>query len=466
MFYSRRNHHEDRFSLQVEIGNRTSLYVEIKRGISLVLHLTINEFGRVELAEISLDNFVVFVGNNNSGKTMIMQLIYGLRKKLVDFSVPVTEIKQTEINGQYLVRCDQDWFTELELEINKYLDQNKSRIIEDIFGMSIPIGEIRIKLKEKELMYFVSSVSGYRNDNWGEQKNEIRVNILQYENGEDVKAFESQVSDCINLEDAVKKVPQIVWGLILSEKTALDLGQLFLPASRSGLQLLYKQYFAGGTEGNLVVPIKDFLRFLQLYTEEKQLQETRKDLLEFGEKHLLQGKVVQKGNDTFYVDSITNKMISLHIASSMIHELSPFMKALGAAQRIDWLYCDEVENSLHPLLQREMARWLIRMVNTGMHVIVSSHSDTMASRLNNLFMLTYLKQKKNIYGILTELGLTENDLLRSNVKLGIYEFKTGKLGKTVVEKLEFISCPLIGYDFKLFGSNLDKLYNEADRITG
>lgn len=47
--------------------------------------------------------------------------------------------------------------------------------------------------------------------------------------------------------------------------------------------------------------------------------------------------------------------ISLHVASSMIHELTPFIKALSATQRIDWLYCDEVENSLHPLLQRE--RW-------------------------------------------------------------------------------------------------------------
>ncbi|MDE7325782.1 MAG: ATP-binding protein [Lachnospiraceae bacterium] len=420
----------------------------------------------MEFAEITLDNFVVFVGNNNSGKTMVMQLIYGLRKELENFIAPVTGIKQTEMNGQYLIRCDQGWFKEVELGINKYLDQNKSRIIGDIFGMSISAEELRVELKEKESTYFVSSVSKYQDEEWKERKNGIHVDILQYENGESVKAFENQISDSIYLEDAVKEVPQIIWRVILSEKNTLDLEQLFLPASRSGLQFLYKYYFAGGTEGNLVVPIKDFLRFLQLYAEDQQLQETRKDLLEFGEKHLLQGKVTQKDGETFYIDKIADKMISLYMASSMIHELTPFMKALGATQQIDWLYCDEVENSLHPLLQREMARWLIRMVNAGMHVMVSSHSDTMASRLNNLFMLSYLKQKKNVYEMLLELGLTENDLLRSNVKAGVYEFRTGKQGKTVVEKLEFIDHPLIGYDFKLFGSNLDKLYNEADRITG
>ena len=149
----------------------------------------------------------------------------------------------------------------------------------------------------------------------------------------------------------------------------------------------------------------------------------------------------------------------------MIHELTPFIKALSATQQIDWLYCDEVENSLHPLLQREMARWLIRMVNAGMHIIISSHSDTMASRLNNLFMLTQLNRRKPDYKILSDLELMEIDLLRPDRKAGVYEFRNEGQGRTVVEKKEFISHPLMGYDFQLFGRNLDKLYDEADRIT-
>ncbi len=112
-----------------------------------------------------------------------------------------------------------------------------------------------------------------------------------------------------------------------------------------------------------------------------------------------------------------------------------------------------------------MARWLIRMVNAGMHVIVSSHSDTMASRLNNLFMLTYMNGKKANFELLSELDLKEADLLHSDRRAHVYEFRSGNQGKTAVEKLEFISHPLMGYDFQLFGSNLDKLYDEADKIT-
>lgn len=431
----------------------------------MVLHLIIKNFGKVESADIALNNLVVFVGNNNSGKTMIMQLIYGIRKELGKFSVPLLGAKESDMNGQYLIRCDQDWFREVEQQINHYLAENKQRMIEDIFGVPISTEEIRVALEDTEETYFVSSVSEYRSEDGGEQETGININTLQYGKDKNRKTFENRIVDQNYLDHRLSGTLKIVWRIILDEKAASNAGQLFLPASRSGLQLLYKHYFAGEAAGTLVMPIKDFLRFLQLYSDDKNLEESRRDLLEFGEKHLLQGTIVQEGDETFYIDRYIDKPISLHIASSMIHELTPFIKALGATQRIDWLYCDEVENSLHPLLQREMARWVIRMANAGMHVIISSHSDTMASRLNNLFMLTQLNQRKPNYELLSELGLKEADLLRADMKVGVYEFRSGEMGKTVVEKLEFISNPMMGYDFQLFGSNLDKLYDEADKIT-
>lgn len=431
----------------------------------MVLHLIINNFGKVESADILLDNLVVFVGNNNSGKTMVMQLLYGIRKELVNFPAIVSGAKQSELNGQYLIRCNQKWFREAESRVNAYLAKNKLRITERIFGMPIPVGEIKIALEGTESVYFVSSFSEYQNSEAGERQKGYSIDIIQYENGEKRKSFKDQISAVDGLRSAVEKALRNVWKIILSEDITSHTGQLFLPASRSGLQLLYKHYFVGATEGNLVLPIKEFLRFLQLYAEDNQLCELRKGLLEFGEEYLLQGKIIQKGDETFYADKNKESVVPLYIASSMIHELTPFIKALSATQRIDWLYCDEVENSLHPLLQREMARWLLRMVNVGMHVVISSHSDTMASRLNNLFMLTQLVKGRGDYGVLSELNLMEADLLRPDATASVYEFRNGGHGKTVVEKLEFISHPLMGYEFQLFGKNLDKLYDEAERIT-
>lgn len=431
----------------------------------MALHIKIKNFGKVKTADILLSNLVVFVGDNNSGKTMVMQLIYGLRKELEDFRVTAIGAKISDSNGQYLIQCNSDWFKEVELQINRYLVENKARIIESIFGVPILAEEIAVTIEGMEYTKFVSSVSEYQDRDSGEQKAGISVDILQYEDGKNIGSFKNRISAEDRSDDAMLDALNAVWRVILTGKADVDSGQLFLPASRSGLQLLYKHYFAGKTEGNLVMPIQDFLRFLQLYAENKKLEEARKALLEFGEEHLLQGKVVQEGDETFYIDKYGDRTVSLHIASSMIHELTPFIKALNATQQIDWLYCDEVENSLHPLMQREMARWLIRMANAGMHVLLSSHSDTMASRFNNLFMLTELQRKKTDYKRLVELDLVEADLLRSDVKVNVYEFQSGKQGKTTVTKVEFISHPLMGYEFQLFSKNLDKLYDEADRIT-
>ena len=40
--------------------------------------LPIRNFGKIKQADIDLQEFVLFVGDNNSGKTYIMQLIYGI----------------------------------------------------------------------------------------------------------------------------------------------------------------------------------------------------------------------------------------------------------------------------------------------------------------------------------------------------------------------------------------------------
>ena len=105
----------------------------------MILHFIIRNFGRIESADISLNNFVVFVGNNNSGKTMVMQLIYGIRKQLENMPVPLSGAKQSEMDGQYLIRCDQEWFWELEQRMNEYLAENRLRMMKDILELQFQL---------------------------------------------------------------------------------------------------------------------------------------------------------------------------------------------------------------------------------------------------------------------------------------------------------------------------------------
>ncbi len=181
----------------------------------MVLHFIINNFGKIESADISLDNLVVFVGNNNSGKTMVMQLLYGIRKELVNFPSIVSGAKQSELNGQYLIRCDQEWFQEAESQVNAYLAETKQQIIENIFGMPISVGEIKIALEGTESAYFVCSVSEYQDRETDERQTGYSIDIRQYENGKNIKSFESQISAVDTPKAAVSKALESVWKILI-----------------------------------------------------------------------------------------------------------------------------------------------------------------------------------------------------------------------------------------------------------
>lgn len=431
----------------------------------MVFHIIVENFGKVEYADIALTNLVVLVGNNNSGKTMIMQLIYGIRNELMNMSVPTEGVEQSSLGEQALIRCGRKWFTEVEAYVNRYLADNKMQIMQKIFGVPVDVETIKISLENDNSLYYVCSASETVSDNVENPQNMIELDILRYDGTEEPREYTKNIDVKEYREDEIREIVQSVWTIMLSGNEALNEKQLFLPASRAGLQMLYRYYFAGDTKGNLVLPVRDFLKFLQLYAQDTQLDDARRTLVEFGEEFLLKGRIIQKGEETFFTEGQNGRIVPLYVASSMIHELTPFIKALNSTQQIGWLFCDEVENSLHPLLQREMARWVIRMVNEGMNVVISSHSDTMASRLNNLLMLTFLGNEKVSYSMLKELELTQADMLKQGIGVSVYEFHTGKQGRTAVDKLDFIDYPLMGYDFKLFGKNLDKLYDEAERIT-
>ena len=129
------------------------------------------------------------------------------------------------------------------------------------------------------------------------------------------------------------------------------------------------------------------------------------------------------------------------------------------------IYYDEVENSVNPIKQGDVARALIRMCNNGKKVIASTHSDTMASKINNLMLLSKMKNIEKKNDKLEKLNLEVKDMLDNDKKIIVYEFKKAENVKVRVNALDFITYPKIGYSFERFNENIDNLYEEASCIT-
>ena len=59
------------------------------------------------------------------------------------------------------------------------------------------------------------------------------------------------------------------------------------------------------------------------------------------------------------------------------------------------IFIDEPELNLHPVNQRKIARILAKVANSGIKIIISTHSDYIVKEFNNLIMLSGKIKKNN-----------------------------------------------------------------------
>lgn len=73
---------------------------------------------------------------------------------------------------------------------------------------------------------------------------------------------------------------------------------------------------------------------------------------------------------------------------------------------------DEPELNLHPENQRRIARLFARLVNVGIRVFVTTHSDYIVKELNTLIMLNH--DKPHLKRVAKDNGYRKDDLIKSD----------------------------------------------------
>lgn len=86
----------------------------------------------------------------------------------------------------------------------------------------------------------------------------------------------------------------------------------------------------------------------------------------------------------------------------------------------DLLMLDEPELNLHPDSQRKLARLLVQLIDIGIKVFITTHSDFLVKELSILIMLN--QDKEHIKEIIKEEGYKSNELLNhQDIKVYIAE---------------------------------------------
>jgi predicted ATP-dependent endonuclease of OLD family len=112
------------------------------------------------------------------------------------------------------------------------------------------------------------------------------------------------------------------------------------------------------------------------------------------------------------------------------------------------LIIDEPEINLHPKYQVMIARILAKIVNAGIRLIISTHSDYIIRELNNMIMLSSIKDEETI----SKLGYTKDEVLLKD-DLAPYYFEFQEDDNYVLGKEEVVTKT--GFSI----SEIDKVIN-------
>ena len=471
--------------------------------------LYVKNFAKIKEAEIELAPFTLFIGDNNSGKSYLMTLIYGLIKDTYNIINMIFKNKE-------LVNSTEE-YSKVKNIINSYINSlhyNKL-ILEDEF-------EEDIKLRDNEVKEFINLFNVLLNKNIKEVVNYIfntndgeiilesfKVNfdcymdklfsiekskvidrnmkevnsiyILYNNNGVGYNFLE----DNIDYTSIIKIFLNFIINIYFSNFISDNINTYFLPVSRTGFLLSYTDIVKSSLElkydayainkenqgNNLPRPVIDFLfNFTDLpYRKMKKKQYIHRrinqvNIIKILENDIIDGKVdvdEETGSIYYQPNHVYNSgqsVFPMHLCSSVITELTPlilFLKYYGYYKNI---IMEEPEISLHPYLQQQLTRVFIKLVNSGKNVLITTHSDTIVQHINNMIKLN-ANEKERRKELMEKYKYDEDDII-SEDKIRMYQFDAKEDG-TEVKPLE---SSKYGFEVPTFNEILIKISEEIQEF--
>ena len=178
---------------------------------------------------------------------------------------------------------------------------------------------------------------------------------------------------------------------------------------------------------------------------------------------------VTQNDQLYYVPKGTRRRLTMLESSSAVRSLLDLGFYLRCvAQKGDLLMIDEPELNLHPANQRRIARLFARLVNVGVKVFITTHSDYIVKELNTLIMLNH-DDKPHLKRIAEENGYQQTELIKA-AQVKVYMAKAALLPLEEGQKrrrrgLTFVPAD-IDQRFGIEADTFDDTIDEMNRIQG
>ena len=246
-----------------------------------------------------------------------------------------------------------------------------------------------------------------------------------------------------NLRDQLATVGTGVLDRIIGP---IRLPAFYLPADRTGIMhahrvvvsaLIENATMAGlrrtGPTPTLSGVLADFLQHL-IKMDPRDQRQFHPELGRSIEDRILHGSVKAEQDETGYPSfryrpSDWASDLPLMRASSMVTELAPLVLYLRHVVATDnVLIVEEPESHLHPALQVELVRQLAKLVQAGVRVLVTTHSEWVLDELANIVLLSELPE-----GERGGISNRETALTADQVGAWLFEPREGADGSAIKE---------------------------------
>lgn len=391
--------------------------------------IKVQKFGAIKNAEIDLSKKLsVFCGPNGTGKTYLAYLIYALTSQYnrnIGNSLSTDKIKELFENNETNITINSKVLIEYKNSIFKSVKDN----LWNIFALSENKSEKYFK--DTEIVCLTTDSDFLDIINEIEIDEPIKLfgfefNLLKKSNSLDVNI---KLSDKIIKNNDFKNFVDLL--LLSSIYSILSFypitSSTIFPVERNSIYTfsdelsinnnerfeLIKELSAGKKDINPIElffkrttrypqPIRDGLRVAEDLENIQKNNSLFFDFAEEIENELLKGKVgiTSEGNVEFASEKAPRIKLSFHQSSSIVKTLSSlviYLKHLASYN--DLLIIDEPELNLHPDNQVKLTRIFARLINKGLRLVISTHSDYIIREINNLIMFSNVDEKEDFSSI-------------------------------------------------------------------
>lgn len=386
--------------------------------------------GAIESAEFTLNDLTMIVGKNSTSKTYLTYIIWGFldfiytdyishhTNQYIKFVLNADGTIKPEINITEFTNSINDFISKV---INDYkhgyvqqvLALSSQMLFSKKFDFDCNVANIKIDYSQKLDLNFV--IGNDVNVNSTQNGSILTIVVISPDKDKE-KQYATNIAANIAFQITKYLVKQIFPKpfIITSERTGISIFYRELDTRRSALiealidtdnKNINKDIsMIANHVSRYPVPVSRNMQFIRDLFDHNQQAKIHQNSKIYMTNNISKGTYSfdKVNNQIFYQFTQGEQIVNIPIynTSSSVKSLlmlDAYINYVAEAGQI--LIIDEPELNLHPDNLRHMARLLAMLVNNGVKLLFTTHSDYIIKELNNLIMLESLPEDARNYAI-------------------------------------------------------------------